>query len=214
MYTMERTAIVEYGKRLISERLTSGTSGNISIFDPESKLMIISPSGIPYFETDERDIVVLDLDGTVIEGMRKPSSEWRLHAALYKAKEHARAVVHTHSLYCTVLACLHEPIRAVHYVLADAGVPCVPCAPYRTFGTADLADAVSETIGESNAVLLANHGMLAAGKDLPSAFSLACEMEFCAEVQYRAMCAGTPAILPDDEMSRVIERFKSYGQNP
>jgi len=124
----------------------------------------------------------------------------------------ARAVVHTHSMYCTVLACLHEPIRAVHYVVADAGAPEVPCAPYRTFGTIELAKAAKESIGESDAVLLANHGMLAVGKDLASAFGLARGMEFCAEVQYRAMCAGKPFVLPDDEMERVIEKFKNYGQ--
>ena len=212
MYSKEREAIVAFGKRLITEKLTSGTSGNISIFDPEKELMIISPSGIPYFETESDDIVVLDLNGTIVEGSKKPSSEWGLHAAMYKVKPDARAAVHTHSLYCTVLACLREPIRAVHYVVADAGVPCVPCAPYRTFGTPALAEAASEAIGDSNAVLLANHGMLAVGKDLPSAFSLASGMEFCAEVQYRAMCAGKPFVLPDDEMCRVIERFKGYGQ--
>ena len=212
MYSKEREAIVAFGKRLITEKLTSGTSGNISIFDPENNLMIISPSGIPYFETAADDIVVLDLNGTIVEGSKKPSSEWGLHAAMYKVKPEARAAVHTHSMYCTVLACLREPIRAVHYVVADAGVPCVPCAPYRTFGTPALAEAASEAIGDSNAVLLANHGMLAVGKDLPSAFSLASGMEFCAEVQYRAMCAGKPFVLPDDEMHRVIERFKGYGQ--
>lgn len=212
MYSKEKETIVDFGKRLITERLTSGTSGNISTFDPQNKRMVISPSGIPYFETEADDIVVLDLNGTIVEGGRKPSSEWQLHAAMYKVKPEARAVVHTHSLYCTVLSCLHEPIRAVHYVLADAGVPCVSCAPYRTFGTTALAEAASEAIGDSNAVLLANHGMLAVGKDLPAAFSLAREMEFCAEIQYRAMCIGKPFILPDDELYRVIERFKSYGQ--
>ncbi len=212
MYDKEREAIVDFGKRLITEHLTSGTSGNISIFDPEKKLMIISPSGIPYFDTKESDIVVVGLDGKTVEGDRKPSSEWALHAAMYEAKPEARAVVHTHSMYCTVLACLHEPIRAVHYVVADAGAPEVPCAPYRTFGTIELAKEAKDAIGESDAVLLANHGMLAVGKDLPSAFGLARGMEFCAEVQYRAMCAGKPFVLPDDEMERVIEKFKGYGQ--
>ena len=135
MYDKERKAIVDFGKRLITEHLTSGTSGNISIFDPEKKLMIISPSGIPYFDTKESDIVVVGLDGKTVEGDRKPSSEWALHTAMYEVKPEARAVVHTHSMYCTVLACLREPIRAVHYVVADAGAPEVPCAPYRTFGT-------------------------------------------------------------------------------
>lgn len=208
----EREAIVEYGKKMITEHLTSGTSGNISIFDRENGLMLISPSGVAYFETKPEDIVIMTLDGKIVEGDKKPSSEWGLHAAMYKVKPEACGVVHTHSTYCTVLACLHEPLRGAHYVVADSGAAEVPCAPYFTYGTPELAKAASETIGESNAVLLANHGMLAVGKDLKSAFGLAAGMEWCAEIQYKAMCAGKPYYLPKDEMMRVVEKFKGYGQ--
>ena len=214
MYDNERQQIVDFGKEMITEHLTSGTSGNISIFDPEKKLMLISPSGMPYFDTKPSDIVVVDMDGNVVEGERKPSSEWNLHLAMYKTKPEARAAVHTHSMYCTVLACLHEPIKASHYVVADSGAVEVPCAEYRTYGTHELAEVTSKAMGNSNAVLLANHGMIAVGKDLKSAFGLARGMEWCAEVHYRAMCAGKPYILPKDEMERVIEKFKGYGQTP
>lgn len=213
MYENEKKEIVEYGKRLITDRLTTGTSGNISIYDPEKKLMLISPSGIAYFDTKPEDIVVMDLDGNVVEGDKKPSSEHGLHAAMYKAKPNARAAVHTHSMYCTVLAVLHEPIRAAHYVVADAGDVLVPCAEYQTYGTMELAKAATDAMGASDAVLLANHGMIAVGKSLKSAYGLAAGMEYCAEVYYRALCTNkTPHILPDDEMRRVIEKFKGYGQ--
>ncbi len=213
MYENEKKEIVEYGKKLITDRLTTGTSGNISIYDPEKKLMLISPSGIAYFDTKPEDIVVMDLDGNIVEGDKKPSSEHGLHAAMYKAKPNARAAVHTHSMYCTVLAVLHEPIRAAHYVVADAGDVLVPCAEYQTYGTMELAKAATDAMGASDAVLLANHGMIAVGKSLKSAYGLAAGMEYCAEVYYRALCTNkTPHILPDDEMRRVIEKFKGYGQ--
>ena len=115
-------------------------------------------------------------------------------------------------MYCTVFAVLNQPLKATHYVIADAGVATVPCAPYRTFGSKELAEEAAKTCGDSDAVLLANHGMLACGKDLKGAYGLACGMEFCAEVQYRAMCIGEPTILDDEEMGRVLEKFKSYGQ--
>ena len=98
----EREEIVEYGKRMSGDRLAAGTSGNISIYNAEKGWMAISPSGIGYFDTKPEDVVVMDLNGDIIEGWRKPSSEWALHTAMYKAKPGCRAVVHTHSMYCTV----------------------------------------------------------------------------------------------------------------
>lgn len=208
----EREEIVEYGKKMSSAGLSSGTSGNISIYNEEEKLMAISPSGIGYFDTKIEDVVIMNLDGEIVEGDRKPSSEWGLHTSVYKAKPECRAVVHTHSMYCTVFSTLHQPLKAVHYVIGDAGVATVPCAPYRTFGTMELAEVAVETMGKSDAVLLANHGMIACGKSIKSAYGLACGMEFCAQVQYRAMSIGQPVVIDDEEMDRVMEKFKSYGQ--
>ncbi len=208
----EREQIVAYGKKMSADRLSTGTSGNISIYNAEKELMAISPSGIGYFDTAPEDIVIMDLEANIVEGTKKPSSEWALHTAMYKAKPDCRAVVHAHSMYCTVFAILNQPLKAVHYVIGDAGVATVPCAPYRTFGSKELADVTSEACGKSDAVLLANHGMLACGKNLESAYGLACGMEFCAEVQYRAMSIGEPVVLSDEEMNRVLKKFKSYGQ--
>ena len=212
MYEKERALLVEYGKKMSSEGLSSGTSGNLSIYDPEKNLVLITPSGIGYFDTKPEDIVVMTLDGEIVEGDRKPSSEWHLHTLFYKKKPEARGVVHTHSVFCTTLAALRMPIQAAHYVIADAGVAEVPCAPYRRFGTEELASVAMDSIGESNAVLLANHGIVVCGKDLKSAYGLAKGMEYCAEVQWRAMSVGKPVILSDEEMDAVLEGFKTYGQ--
>ena len=134
-----REQIVSYGNRLIEDGLTVGTAGNISVYDPESGYMAISPSGIPYADTLPEDIVIMDLDGHVVEGDRKPSSEFALHSAFYKEDPDLGAVVHTHSMFCTVLACMGEPLRAVHYAIAGAGTSEIPLVPYHTFGTPELA---------------------------------------------------------------------------
>ncbi len=208
----ERELVVEYGKKMSAARLSTGTSGNISIYNAEKGLMAISPSGIDYFSTKPEDVVITDLDAHIVDGERKPSSEWALHTTFYKHKPHARAVVHTHSVFCTTFAVLGQPIRAVHYVIGDANTATVPCAPYRTFGTVELAEAAMEVCGNSDAVLLGNHGIVVCGKNIASAYSLASNMEYIAELQYRAMCIGQPNILSDEQMAEVIERFKSYGQ--
>lgn len=208
----ERELIVEYGKKLSTSGLCPGTSGNISIYNEEKGLMAISPSGIDYFSTTPEDVVITDLEANVVDGTRKPSSEWTLHTIFYKNRPDCRAVVHTHSRFCTTLSILGEPVRAVHYVVGDAGTACVPCAEYRTFGTVELAEEACRVAGNSLAVLLANHGMVAYGGSLKSAYSLALNLEYIAELQYRAMCVGKPNCLSDEEMANVIERFKTYGQ--
>lgn len=212
MYLEEKKELVEYGKKMSAEGLSSGTSGNLSIYLKEEGVVLITPSGIGYFDTTPEDIVVMDLEGNIIEGSRKPSSEWHLHTLFYKNKPEARAVVHTHSKFCTTLATLRMPIKAVHYVIADAGTNEVPCAPYRRYGTEELAKVAVESAGESNAVLLANHGIVVCGKNLKSAYGLAKGMEYVAEIQVTAMSVGEPVVLSKEEMDEVLEGFKTYGQ--
>lgn len=212
MYLEEKKELVEYGKKMSSEGLSSGTSGNLSIYLKEDGVVLITPSGIGYFDTKPEDIVVMDLEGNIIEGTRKPSSEWHLHTLFYKNKPEARAVVHTHSKFCTTLATLRMPIKAVHYVIADAGTNEVPCAPYRRYGTEELAKVAVESAKESNAVLLANHGIVVCGKNLKSAYGLAKGMEYVAEIQVTAMSVGEPVVLSKEEMDEVLEGFKTYGQ--
>lgn len=212
MYLEEKKELVEYGKKMSAEELSSGTSGNLSIYLKEEGVVLITPSGIGYFDTKPEDIVAMDLEGNIIEGTRKPSSEWHLHTLFYKNKPEARAVVHTHSKFCTTLSTLRMPIKAVHYVIADAGTNEVPCAPYRRYGTEELAKVAVESAKESNAVLLANHGIVVCGKNLKSAYGLAKGMEYVAEIQVTAMSVGEPVVLSKEEMDEVLEGFKTYGQ--
>lgn len=208
----ERIEVVEYGKLMSSSGLSKGTSGNISVYNPNLGYMAISPSGIGYFETNPEDVVIMDLEGNIIDGTKKPSSEHGLHSIFYKEKSDARAVVHTHSTYCTTFACLNKPLKSVHYVIGGSGVSTVPCAEYATFGSAELAENVIRACGKGKAVLLANHGLVTCGPNLKKAFGLAVNMEFVAEMQWRAMAVGTPVILDDKEMNYVMECFKYYGQ--
>ena len=209
-----REQIVAYGKRMEADGLVIGTAGNISVYDPGLKYMAISPSAIPYEETKPEDIVIMDLDGHVVEGDRKPSSEFLLHSAFYKEDPEARAVVHTHSMYCTTLACMGEPLRSVHYVIAGAETSEIPLVPYHTFGTPELAQAVAEGLKKkSKGLLLANHGMCAYGDSLKSAYGLALTMEWCAQVQWRCMTAGKMNVLTDKQMAVAMEHFKTYGQD-
>ena len=208
----ERELLTEYGMRMSRAGLSVGTSGNLSVYVPEEGLMAITPSGLDYEATTPSDIVVMDLEAHVVEGERKPSSEWALHTKFYQRHPAARALVHTHSMYCTTLACLGKPLEAVHYAIGAAGAARIPVAPYRLFGTPELAEAAVEACGNGKAVLLANHGLVAWEGSLPKAFSLARDLEFTAELQWRAMAVGTPNILTDGQMAEALERFKTYGQ--
>ena len=208
----ERELIVEYGRLLKSSGLCPGTSGNLSICSGDRSLLAISPSGMDYDSLTPEDIVVTDLDANVIDGKRRPSSEWALHTLFYRKRPDISAVVHTHSLYCTTFAVLHEPIRAVHFAIAGAGAPEVRCAPYALFGSEELAETAVNFCGSDNAVLLANHGILCCGKDISKAYSLAVDLEYCARLQYQASCIGTPQFISAGQMQDVLKQFSGYGQ--
>jgi L-fuculose-phosphate aldolase len=207
----EREEIVRFGKKLLTARLTCGTGGNLSIFNRSDGLIAISPSGIEYDEMEPADVPVVDIGGATVEGCREPSSELGFHLSLYTKRPDIQAVVHTHSVYATTMACLNWEIPAVHYLVAYSGQK-VPLAPYATFGTLELAANVSEAIGNYNAVLLANHGLVTVGPNLETAFAVAEEIELVARIYYQAKCIGEPVILPEAEMSVVIDKFAVYGQ--
>ena len=213
----ERGAIVEYGKRLVSHGLTRGTGGNVSVLNREKGLFAVSPSGMDYFETRPEDVVVLDLEGNVVDGARRPSSEAAMHRLIYQDRVDAGAVVHTHSPFATALSCTREGqengIPPVHYLAALAGSGGgVPCVPYHPFGTMELARAACVGMRGRFAVLLGNHGLLAAGPDIARAFNVAEELEFVCELYARAQTMGTPALLTEDDMRDAGERFSGYGQ--
>ena len=208
----ERKKIVEFGKKLVTCNLTHGTGGNLSIANRRRKLVAISPSGIEYLKTKPDDVVVTDMTGNTVDGRRKPSSEINFHLALYDVRPDIQAVVHTHSVYATTIACLGSELPAVHYMVGVCGNK-VPLAPYATYGSKELARIAAEAIGSYNAVLLANHGLITVGTDIGAAFACAEAVEFVARIYCQAKTLGEPVVLSDQEMDTVIAKFKTYGQS-
>ena len=191
--------------------LSPGRSGNVSRRWEGG--MLITPSGMAYDVIGPSDVVFVAEDGSVASGQRTPSSEWRFHLSAYAARPDMGAVVHTHSMHATVLACAGRSIPAFHYMVAIAGGRDIPLAPYATFGTKRLARHVAKGLEKRNACLMANHGQIAIGATCAKALDLAAEVEILSEQYWKVLCLGAPIVLDDDEMDEVIARFASYGQN-
>ena len=205
-----RAAVLDCARAMSAMKLSPGRSGNVSRRWRDG--MLITPSGIAYDETTPRDIVFVAADGSVPKGARKPSSEWRFHLAAYAARPDRHAVVHSHSMHATILACARKAIPAFHYMVAAAGGADIPCVPYATFGSEALSDVVAAGLKDRDACLMANHGQIAIGASLTTALELAAEVEVLAEQYYKVLTLGKPVILDAAEMARVIEKFKGYGQ--
>lgn len=209
----ERQAVAAFGKKLITSGLVKGTGGNISLSNPEKTLLAITPSGVAYEKIGAEDVVVVDLEGTHVEGRLQPSSELAFHLALIKQRPDIKAVVHTHSEHATALACLRWELPAVHYLIGSAGKS-VPLAPYAPFGTQALAQNICRTIGIGHAVLMANHGLVTVGANLKKAFSRAELVEYVAKVYLITKSVGSPVHLSMEEIQEVIDRFVGYGEQP
>lgn len=208
----ERKEIVTFGRRLLTSGLTAGTGGNLSIVNRKKNVIAITPSGVDYLEMRSEDVVLVGMEGGLIEISRNdPSSELLVHLALYHKREDIQAVVHTHSVNGTALATLGWEIPAFHYLVAHSGKK-VPLASYATFGSEQLARNVAEAIGENYAVLMGGHGVVTVGATLAKAFETAEIVEHVARVYCLAKSLGEPAILSDEEMDKVIEKFKGYGK--
>jgi L-fuculose-phosphate aldolase len=156
----------------------------------------------------------MDLDGRVLAGSLRPSSEWRMHAGIYRARPDAQAIVHCHSRHATALACCGRDIPAFHYMVAVAGGESIRCAPYAPFGTQELADVALVALGGRKACLLANHGQLTLGTTLAAAMALAQEVEELAAQYAAALAIGEVRVLDELQMREVIARFADYGQRP
>ncbi|MDD4569809.1 MAG: L-fuculose-phosphate aldolase [Tepidanaerobacteraceae bacterium] len=205
----ERELVVEHGKKLITHNLTTGSGGNISIFNRKEGLIAISPSGLDYFETKLEDVVIVNLDGEVVEGNLKPSSELGMHLILYKNRKDANAIVHTHSKFATAISCMGWDLKPVHYLIGFAGYD-VKCAKYATYGSMELAENALEAIGDRNAVLLGNHGLIALGTDIGRAFSTAEHLEFVSEIYCITKALGEPNLLSQSQMDDVMKKFNTY----
>ena len=205
-----RDSIVLGCRELTRRGLTYGKSGNISV-RRDAHSFFVSPTGMPYEQLTPDDIPLVNLDGRWF-GRRRPSSEWRFHRDILRARSDIGSIVHTHSPKATTLACTGRAIPAFHYMVAVAGGIDIRCAPYRTFGSQELSDVALEALNGRRACLLGNHGVIALGRDLDAAFSLAGEVEDLAAKYCAALMLGQVRLLDDSEMERVIEKFRTYGR--
>ncbi len=205
-----REAVCAAARELYAAGLNEGTAGNVGARSISG--FLITPSGFPYQDLEPRHLVELSLDGAVLEGTLKPSSEWRIHRDIFAQRPEVAAVVHTHSPYATALACCRRGIPALHYMIALAGAQVIPCTPYAPFGTQLLSDHVLEGLMGRRACLMANHGMTAVGEELSSAVRLAREVESLARLYLLALQIGGPVVLDAAQMQDAQERFETYGR--
>ncbi|WP_310741253.1 class II aldolase/adducin family protein [Microbispora sp. H10670] len=197
-----RRELCEYGRKAAELGLVIGTSGNLSA--REGDLVVVTPSGVALDRLRPEDCPVLDLTGRVVDGGTRPSSETPTHLALYEATS-ARAVVHTHSVFATVVASTMTELPPVHYNALLLGGT-VRVAPYATYGTPELAQGVLAAIEGRQAALMASHGAVTIGNGLEQAFEATRLLEWLCEVYVRALGVGRPAVLTEDQLTAVIER--------
>jgi L-fuculose-phosphate aldolase len=203
-----REQLLTVSRKLCELGLNRGTSGNASVRDGAG--FLVTPTGMTVEEMTPHDMVWMSFDGKV-QGERQPSSEWRFHRDILQARPETGAVVHTHAMFATTLACLHREIPPFHYMIAVAGGDTIRCASYALFGSQALSDAALAALQDRRACLLANHGMLATGRDLDQALALTVEVETLCEQYWRALQAGEPHLLTAAQMAEVMEQFKDYG---
>ncbi len=209
-----REEVARVSRRMSDSGLVMGTEGNVSVRTPDGNALI-TPSGLDYGSMEPGDVVLVDLEGRVLEGSFEPSTETPMHTGIYRARPEAGGIVHTHARYSTTLACLNWEIPPVHYMLAllsDEGR--VPVARYATYGTEELARNASEALGDSHrACLLRNHGTIAVGASSSEAYSRTEVLEEMAELYYRAKLAGEPVLLTPEQMAAVAAKIHDYGQS-
>ncbi len=206
-----RRSIVAACLEMNRSGLNQGTSGNISVRWQEG--LLITPTSLPYDEMTPDDVVFLDLEGRPT-GTNRPSSEWRFHRDIMKAKPDVNAIVHAHPIYSTIIAIMGKEIPPLHYMVTVAGGHTIPCAPYATFGTDDLSRHVVAALSDRTACLLEHHGMIATGPTLDKAMWLAVEVETLARQFHGCLQIGGPRLLPIEEVENVRLRMADYGHRP
>jgi L-fuculose-phosphate aldolase len=203
-----RQAIVGACLTMNASGINQGTAGNISVRWQDG--LLITPSSLPYNEMTSDDIVFMSMDGSY-EHRLTASSEWRFHRDILQQRPEVNAVVHSHPIHATAFAICGMEIPAVHYMIAVAGGPSIRCAPYAPFGTEELSRAVLKALSGRTCALLANHGMVATGRDLREAMWLAVEVETLCKQYAVALQIGTPCVLEDAEIQATVEKFQQYG---
>lgn len=208
-----RRELAELHDELPRNGLVSWTGGNISLRDPESGLVAIKPSGVRYGELTAESMVVVDLDGTIVEGDLKPSSDTASHLYIYRQRPDVNGVVHTHSRYATAFAAVGRSIPVYLTAQADEFGGEIPCAGFAIIGNESIGAQVIEGIGRSPAVLLKNHGVFTIGPTAAAAVKTAVMVEDIAATVWLALQIGTPDVLPDDVVEQLHRRYTTvYGQ--
>lgn len=209
-----RAFLVESGKRMLNRGLTVETWGNISIRDPETGLIYLTPSAMPYDIITEDDVVVMRPDGTIASGHRKPTVEAEMHLRILQARPEINAIIHTHPIYSQIFAVLRQSIPPIIDEAAQALGGEVRTAEYALPGTPELARNARDALGEhGSACLLANHGAVCVGKDMEQAFRVCTVLEMTAQIYYMALSVGNPVVLPDDLVAYMRDFAENhYGQ--
>ena len=202
-----RQSLIDHARRMNAAGINQGTSGNVSARAPDG--FLITPSALAYESMKPEDVVAMSWDGAP-RGGRSPSTEWRIHRDIYRARADAGAIVHAHAMFATTLSCLDRAIPSFHYMVAVAGGPDIRCAPYATFGTQALSDRALEALDGRKACLLSHHGMIAFSETLTDAFALAVEVETLSAMYWRTLQVGEPSLLPESEMRAVLAKFETY----
>ena len=206
--------IIKYGSLLLEKGLVTGTGGNISA-RVSKDLMMITPSGMAYNQLVPDDLVVLDLEGNVVKGARRPSVEINMHRAILKARPDINAIIHTHSVYATAIAVTRQDFPPVIETMAIVFGGGVNTAAYARIGTQELAANVVEALGNKPAVLLANHGAVGVGKSLSEAFDICELLEAGAKTYIYANIIGKPVVLAENLIKEGQEDIAArYGQKP
>jgi len=207
-----REAVVAGMREIGAAGLNRGSSGNISVRFGSS--FLVTPSAVPPDELTADLVAKMDLAGEdgAFEGPRRPSTEWRFHRDILRARPEVGAVVHTHAPYATVLAILRREIPAVHYMIAGFGGPTIRCSDYATFGTAELSAHALAALEGRNGCLLANHGAITVAPTLARAIWLAVELETLAFQYHQASLIGEPVILSDAAIAETAAKFADYGK--
>ncbi len=210
-----RDQLVALHDELYRNNLVAWTGGNVSARDPESGLVAIKPSGVPYGELTAESMVVVDLDGNVVEGQYAPSSDTASHLYIYRHRSDVNGVVHTHSRHATAFAAVGREIPVYLTAQADEFGCAIPCAGFAFIGDDSIGRLVVDTIGASTAVLLKNHGVFTIGRDARAAVKAAVMVEDIAATVLMALQLGQPDELPPDAVARLHDRYMNvYGQRP
>lgn len=195
--TQLKRDVLRIAKKAYDEKLMAGTSGNMSVLSRDRQWMVITPSSYDYSIMEEQDIVVTDLDGNVVQGCHKPSSEWKMHAEIYKHLPHVGAVVHTHSPYATSFAVTHQEIPVILIEMIPFLKGKLEVSPYAEQGSAQVGLNAVPILERKNACLMANHGVVTVGETLDQAYINSVYAEDTAKIYHMAKLNGQPVVIPE-----------------